>query len=300
VTVFDHVDAADPTAQCDARSTYDGDGIEATREADDDQKPDDRRLRELERENDRLGRLLDVFTHDLQNHLAVAEGRLELATREGDDEQLEDLARAHDRMSELIEDLLAAREVGFTVGDCRALALTDCADRAWAAIATGDAALVVDGDLRLRADPDRLVQLLENLFRNAVEHGSTSPASHTPQDAVEHGAASPGPPAGGGPAGEADDERSSVIVTVGPLPDRPGFFVEDDGSGLPAGADGRLFEAGYSTDDEGTGLGLAIVKDVVTGHGWTIEATTGSAGGARFEISDVERPSDRSDDLTER
>lgn len=219
----------------------------------------DRRIRELERENERLSELLDVLGHDLRNHLAVARGRLELARGDGDDEDLAAVARSHERMEELLEDLLAARDVGFAVGDTEPVTLSTCAESAWRNVEAGDAALVVESDLDLLADRNRLAQLLENLFRNCVEHGA-------PVDARD------------------------VTVTVGAVDDREGFFVEDDGRGLPPSDRERLFDEGFSTAADGTGLGLAIVGDIVEGHGWTVTAADGDSGGARFEFAGVERP----------
>ena len=216
------------------------------------------RLRELQRENERLNELLDVLGHDLRNHLAVAKGRLDLARDERDDEHLASVARSHDRMEELLDDLLAARDDGFGVGDGEPVSLEACAQRAWETVEAGNAELDVESDLEFRADRQRLSQLLENLFRNAVEHGSIHP-------------------------------QLPLTVTVGPLPDGSGFYVEDDGRGLPSTDRERLFDEGFSTTEDGTGLGLAIVGDVVSGHGWTVEAAEGPAGGARFEIAGVEQ-----------
>ncbi|MFB6078318.1 MAG: sensor histidine kinase, partial [Halarchaeum sp.] len=106
---------------------------------------------------------------------------------------------------------------------------------------------------RVLADPSRLGQLFENLFRNAVEHGG-------------------------------DD----VTVTVGDLDD--GFYVEDDGPGIPADEREVVFEPGYSNEADGTGLGLAIVEQTAAGHDWTLTVSESSAGGARFEITGVESP----------
>ena len=220
----------------------------------------DPRVRELERENERLAELLDVLGHDLRNHLAVAKGRLELARADGSAEDLDAVARSHDRMAELLDDLLAAREEGFAVDDPEPVTLSTCAETAWRTVESGEAELVVESDLDLLADRARFAQLLENLFRNSVEHGAA--------------------------ADEAD-----VTVTVGALDDREGFFVEDDGRGLPPADPERLFDEGYSTAADGTGLGLAIVRDVVAGHDWTVAAATSDAGGARFEFAGVERPS---------
>ena len=217
----------------------------------------DRRIRELERENERLSELLDVLGHDLRNHLAVAKGRLELAREGLDDEDLASVACSHDRMEELLEDLLGAGDDGFAVRDGEPVSLETCARRAWETVEGGNAELDVESDLEFRADRGRLVQLLENLFRNAVEHGTIHP-------------------------------ELPLTVTVGRLADGSGFYVEDDGRGLPSGRE-RVFDEGFTTAEDGTGLGLAIVSDVAAGHDWTVRAAEGSAGGARFEIGGVDR-----------
>jgi signal transduction histidine kinase len=77
-----------------------------------------------------------------------------------------------------------------------------------------------------------------------------------------------------------------VTVTVGDLDD--GFYVEDDGPGIPIEEQGELFERGFSTAGDGTGFGLAIVEQVVEAHGWEISIADGDAGGARFEVTGVE------------
>ena len=35
---------------------------------------------------------------------------------------------------------------------------------------------------------------------------------------------------------------------------------------------------------DGRGFGLAIVRTIIEAHGWEIEVTESSSGGARFEI----------------
>jgi signal transduction histidine kinase len=77
----------------------------------------------------------------------------------------------------------------------------------------------------------------------------------------------------------------SVTVTVGDLPD--GFFVADDGPGIPAEVRDEAFEAGYSTNPEGTGFGLSIVREVADAHGWDVRLVDAEEGGARFEFRGV-------------
>ncbi|OYR87840.1 sensor histidine kinase, partial [Halorubrum distributum] len=67
-----------------------------------------------------------------------------------------------------------------------------------------------------------------------------------------------------------------------------GFFVEDDGPGIPEAERDRVFEVGYTTDRDGTGFGLNIVSEVASAHGWEVAVSEGSRGGARFEITGVE------------
>ena len=97
----------------------------------------------------------------------------------------------------------------------------------------------------------RLGRLLENLFRNALEHGGTD-----------------------------------VTVTVRLLED--GLAVEDDGPGVPESERERLFDAGYSTTERGTGFGLRIVRQIADEHGWDVTVGESATGGARFEVTGVE------------
>ena len=222
----------------------------------------------LRRQNERLEEFVGVVSHDLQNPLNVAEGRIEFARQECDSAHLDDAANALDRMDELIRDLLQLAREGKRVNDIQPVALATTVERCWDNVVTGDAILVVETDQTIRADAGRLQHLLENLVNNAVEHGSTS-SQPAADDAVEHGSTNAG-----------------VTVTVGSLDD--GFYVADDGPGIPESERAAVFESGYSTSPDGTGFGLAIVEEVVEAHDWSIRVAESEAGGARFEITGVD------------
>jgi PAS domain S-box-containing protein len=215
---------------------------------------------ELERKTERLDRFASVVSHDLRNPLSVARGYADIAEDTGDPEAFERVHDAHDRMDSLIDDVLLMAREGETSTDPEPVALADLAERAWATVDTADATLDAPADAAVRADPDRTVQLFENLFRNSVEHG--------------------------GP---------DVAVTVGMLDDGGGFYVADDGTGLPGHVDDDLFETGV-TGADGTGLGLAIVDRIATAHGWTTDATGSAADGARFEFRGVDADVELDDD----
>jgi len=222
--------------------------------------------RELEAQNERLERFASIVSHDLRNPLNVAQGRLEQArgTCDCDEAHLEEVAWAHDRMGVLIENILTVARERDPQPDPVAIDLAAIVDDCWDHVDTGAAALRVETDAIVRADRARLKQLLENLLRNAVDHGDADPA---------------GPPGG---------DRAGVTITVGDLEGGDGFYVADDGPGIPPDERERVFDSGYSSDGDGTGLGLAIVERIATAHGWTATVTESAAGGARFELAGVD------------
>lgn len=208
--------------------------------------------RELERQNEQLEEFASIVSHDLRNPLNVADGRLELAREECDSEHLDAVARAHERIQTLIDDLLTLARQRDAVIEVEPVALGATVEQCWRNVETADATLVTDTERTVRADRNQIQQLLENLIRNAVEHGG-----------------------------------ENVTVRIGDV-DEAGFYVADDGPGIPEGNREQVFEAGQTTSETGTGFGLAIVDRVADAHDWEVSVTESEAGGARFEITDVE------------
>ncbi|GKZ15922.1 PAS domain S-box protein [Haladaptatus sp. T7] len=206
-----------------------------------------KRKQELKRQNERLEEFASVISHDLRNPLNVAQGHLELAKERGEDRHFEKSESALDRMESLIADLLTLARQGQVVSETEPVELPTIVRQAWSNVETGDRTLIVDTLGTVDADPGRLQELFENLFRNAVEH--------------------------------AGDETT---VRVGELAD--GFYVEDDGPGIPPEERDAVFEHGHTTAKSGSGLGLSIVKGIANAHGWSISVSDGSDGGARFRI----------------
>jgi PAS domain S-box-containing protein len=207
---------------------------------------------ELRRQNERLEGFASVVSHDLRNPLNVVRGRLDLYRERDDEDHLDRAERAVERTERIVTDLLTLARQGETVGETESVGLAAVAREAWDYVETPDATLTVTGGSRVEADPDRLSGMLENLFRNAVEHGG-----------------------------------EGVTVTVGSLGEAGapvGFHVTDDGTGIDPTVRDSLFEEGVTSSREGTGLGLSIVERVAEAHGWSVSAGENEAGGARFEV----------------
>lgn len=208
---------------------------------------------ELTRQNERLDEFASIVSHDLRNPLNVASGRLDLAGEECDSEHLDAIDTAHDRMEALIDGLLTLAREGDAATEMTTVQLSSLIEACWEHVETSDATLTIDIDRAIRADESRLKQLIENMIRNAVDHGG--------------------------------DE---VTITVGELDSGAGIYIADTGLGINPAKREQIFETGYSMEPEGTGFGLSIVKAIVEAHGWEIQVTESTTGGARFEITGVE------------
>ena len=244
----------------------------------------DGREQSLEDSTEQVESFTAVVSHDLRNPLNVASANLESVAEEYDSDRLDAAAAALDRMESLIDDLLVLTREGNAIGDREPLNLDEVIRTAWTYVETEDAVLEIDSDVdrTISADRSRLTQVFENLFRNAVEHGSTSSPSQAQENAVEHGSTTP--------ASQTQEDAiehggRDVRITVGTVPD--GIYVADDGPGIPAERRDRIFESGYSTAEQGSGLGLRITETIVEAHGWEIEVGDAHCGGTRFEITGI-------------
>lgn len=210
-----------------------------------------RRQDELERQNKRLEEFASVVSHDLRQPLGIASGKLSIVQEQHDTRHLDDIDDALQRMESLIENVLTLARQGKIVSTPTPTDLSTVIHKAWEIAGSERGELVIEGPLaEIDADSQRLQELFENLFRNAIEHC-----------------------------------RPDVTVTVGML-GSSGFYVEDDGLGIPPTKRDQVFDRGYSTAESGTGLGLVIVQTIVEAHSWSISVTESTTGGARFEIEE--------------
>jgi two-component system, OmpR family, phosphate regulon sensor histidine kinase PhoR len=223
-----------------------------------------RQLEEIRREF-----VADV-SHELRTPLSLIKGYAEtLRTGAAEDPEvaakfLRKIEHHTDRLNNLIEDLLTisrleSGQVNLKLEEVDLSPLAfQVAEELQPRARAKSAAIhnAIPSGLRVRADRDRLQQVLVNLLDNAIKYGK----------------------AGGRITLGAQGSAGKSIQV----------WVSDDGPGIPPEARGRLFERFYRVDKArsretgGTGLGLSIVKHIVQSHGGEVWVESDPGQGATF------------------
>lgn len=216
--------------------------------------------------------LVASVSHELRTPLTSIIGYLELALDDDDlapatREQLEIAERNATRLRELVADILAMSAasrhgVGFSLNP----AVADVAEIVESAVTSAAPRAAAHG-IRIDAtdvracpavvDAHRLRQVVDNLLSNAVKYNH--------RDGV-------------------------VTVSVGREDDTVVISVADDGQGISANEQGRIFERFFRADEvrnssvHGSGLGLAISRDIVRAHGGDITVRSEPGAGSVFTV----------------
>lgn len=204
-------------------------------------------------------------SHELRTPLTVLRGQIELLEREG--APAEQLAERSDvllgeieRMNSLVDDmlLLARAESGSLLQEREVAVNPFLEDLERDLPLLGPNAIELSGRPggEVKADPDRLEQVLRNLVRNAIKYG-----------------------------------RDPIRIAVEGAGDKLRFSVSDSGDGVSPEQLPYLFDRFYRADASrsrqagGSGLGLAITKALVEAHGGEVEATSSPGKGLTVEFT---------------
>ncbi len=224
------------------------------------------RLKHLERARQEF---VANVSHELRTPLSLIKGYVETVLDGARDDPevatkfLQTIDRNAERLKLLIEDLLTISELesGRVKLNLQSVQLQAVTEKVVGDLKTRAEAKAMKLSneapaLRVRADADRLEQVLGNLVDNAIKYGRR-------EGTVRIGAR------------VADAGEVEVVV-------------EDDGPGIPPEALERVFERFYRVDKArsreqgGTGLGLSIVKHIVQSHGGRVWVKSEAGQGARF------------------
>ncbi|UPV76441.1 MEDS domain-containing protein (plasmid) [Halorussus limi] len=225
--------------------------------------------RTLERQNERLESFASMLAHELRNPVTIGQIYSQQLPAETDSEAVEYVTEAFDRIEDMIDVMLVLTRGRKAVGDSAPIDLGSVAREAWDDVDSSEAALDVELDRTIEADETYIRHLFRNLLENAVEHGG-------PDVTVTVGDL---PSASDGRSEDGD----------GTEPTTGGFYVADDGPGIPDEDRDAVLDEGYTTaaDSGGTGLGLAFVQKLAEVYEWDLEVTESEDGGARFEFRNV-------------
>jgi signal transduction histidine kinase len=218
-------------------------------------------------EAERRAMIADI-AHELRTPLTVMQGRLEAIQDGVMPLEMSEIDRLHNQtglLARLVEDLrtLSLADAGRLTLELRNCDLGQLARNVSAAFQASLDAKKIHLELHLptqplqiRADADRMAQIVSNLLANALAHT----------------------PAGGSIALEVFAANNATLR------------MSDNGSGIPEEALSKVFdrfyraEASRSRATGGSGLGLSIVKALVELHGGTVVARNRPEGGAVFEV----------------
>lgn len=208
---------------------------------------------------ERLRRFTGDAAHELRSPVAAIRTQAEVASMYPDPELADDVAAEAQRLSALLDDLLALARAD--AGERLPVEPVDLAEVARQAVARLDGTvrprvrIVAPSPAMVSAAPSDAARVLDNLLGNAVRH-----AHHSVALAVLTGS-------------------GSVLV-----------LVDDDGDGVAPDHREAVFDRFHRVQPErdrcsgGTGLGLALVAETVRRYGGAVRVGDAPAGGARFEV----------------
>lgn len=227
-------------------------------------------LRTLRKTEENRKRLMADVSHELRTPLTIIRGEADVALRGGNrsnEEYREVLLRtreAADHTTRIVDDLLfvARQESGEVRLRPKQVDLVDIVERAIAAsrsiaeVGKSVSFETAESSALLRADPDRLHQVLMILLENALRYGG-----------------------------------QKVLVRLDQAPDGPAITVTDDGPGLMEEELAHVFERFFRGSnaalryDGGAGLGLPMAKAIIEAHGGKIIVASDPGYGLRVRFT---------------
>ena len=216
--------------------------------------------------------MAEMLAHEIKNPLAGITGAAQLLSMSlgREDLELADLIVSESRR--VVALLERVEEFGnLDTPRLRAVNLHDVLDRARRSAMVGVAAhmtITEDYDPSLplaRADPDQLLQVIQNLLKNAAEASQGRHGTIRLRSFYEHSLRVRG----------ADGVGRALPLQI---------EVADDGPGIPSAIAGQIFDPFVSGRDNGTGLGLALAAKIISDLGGWIAVDT-VPGRTAFRIS---------------
>lgn len=215
----------------------------------------ERQRRNLQRQSEALEGLSAAVAHELRNTLTIVSGNLELITEAFDKEDPELTRRflgrmsvTTDRMIEIVDDLVMSARLSQPVSVLATVPFRQTVYEAFSDVDSEEVSLRVEGEGRIRANPERLDELFQNAARLA-----------------------------------AATKSSELIVTL----HSDGFRFRMDGESFAASNAAALFEYGTATPQTEAGMLGPNIRMLANAHNWSVSGTNLDGDGIKISIHGV-------------
>lgn len=200
---------------------------------------------EMVQKNNELEQFTSILKHDLTNHLMIIQEYAKL-TQTDDTDKIEKVINSATRAQEIIDDMDTVLRNKGAKPEPVDLDFKKICQEVWENIKTESDSLIIDNTMNFKADEGMTKVLLENIFKNSIEHGG-----------------------------------ENVTITAKITDDM--MCISDDGVGIPEENIGEVFKSGYSGNN-GTGLGMSIISVMCDSQGWDIRIDKDYTDGTKIDI----------------
>ncbi len=191
----------------------------------------------LYRQKEELSELAHIMSHDLGNKMKTIISLTRLLRDEFDTEVLDRITSTAVQSAQLLQRSAELAEAGAVIQKKQAVNLEWVIHEIAQTLFPDDLKIHVSKLQTVLGSPERIGQIFQNLFSNAIEHGNATEIWV-----------------------EGKLESSGYCI-----------YVRNNGVPIPNKHRKKIFEKGFSTEKEGRGLGLSIVRKMVQAHGWSIQ-----------------------------
>jgi PAS domain S-box-containing protein len=190
----------------------------------------------LRRQKEELSELAHMMSHDLGNKMSNIRSLITLLQHQYDKDVLERIDGIAKRTALLLKSSATLADAGVVIKEKERVDLNDMVSEAASTIIPSIVTFKKDSLPIVFGSPERIGQIIQNLFVNAIEHGN-------PRNI------------------EVKKEETDKGIDL---------LIINDGKSVPIEIRDKIFRRGFTTKEGGTGLGLSIVKKMVEAHGWQI------------------------------
>ncbi|MHA2232896.1 MAG: PAS domain-containing sensor histidine kinase, partial [Candidatus Hodarchaeales archaeon] len=190
----------------------------------------------LRQQKKELSEFAHAMSHDLKNSLLSIQGYAEVVEREHDRTYAKKIGQLATRMNALLHRSLLLADAGQVIEMTEEVNLTQLIQAVAESVVPKSVRFILEDLPKVMGDPEKLSQVFQNLFENAVTHGNPTTIEVRHRDA---------------------NDGTQILIC-------------NDGNLIPPEHQPKVFQQRFSTKKDGEGLGLAIVQKLVQAHSWQI------------------------------